>query len=292
MKIFQRIKNYANNSIICKVEVDKPNKSECKLFVESLNKDGDILSTTVEKISYSEITKLIDVFSSKMKKFAFLNTTPTYIGHEVETQMFINPELTEKERVGFELYGPFSDKNANTNLVAYYSFSDTGIDFRQQLIHDNIFGFFSLNGFETPFDGLKNTFLTYGITYVDIEELENYSIIMTSQEYERQYKKEVEEPRKRTRKKTIQTLPPEVIQLKEQLENKEEKVLITDENLTTNVADNKENTKALPIKKRGRKPKEIDEQKIEIKESSDSNISEETPQTPPKRGRGRPPKNS
>lgn len=301
MKSLQRIKNYTNASIIAKIEIEIPSKSECKLFVESLTKDGDLVSTTIEKISYNEIKKIIEVFESKSKKFAWKKHTPIGFEYEVETLMFINPELMEKERVGFELYGPVSDKVANANLVAYYSFSNSEPDYRQPLVHDNIFGFFSLFNFETPHEGLKNTLNTYGVTYTDIEDLENYVIVMSTKEYERQQKnEEADETPKRKRKTKSETVKPEETNKTENTSDTIDVEPITSENTKTAVEEvivktsldtNKEIQEEViePVKRRGRKPKE---ESTEIKEEKvEESVQEIAPQVV-KRGRGRPPKNS
>lgn len=251
MKALQRIKNYTQNSILCKIEIDKQSKLENKLFVEALTKDGDIVSTTIEKISTSDVKKIVELFDSKLKKFAWLNTTPVYLGHEFETQMFINPELMEKERVGFELYGMLSDKSANTDLVAYYSFSDSELDFRQPLIHDNIFGFFSLTNFETPYNGLKATLNEYGITYKEIDNVENYQIIMTLPEFERQYnkKEEIESPKRK--RKTTEKVSPEIAQLKKTLNSIKEVKITNEEKIIVNIP----STEISQKRGRGRPPK-------------------------------------
>lgn len=281
MKIIQRIKNYVNFSIISKIEIKKTNKSECDFFIESLTKDGDIVSTRADKISLPEIRKTLTSFETKMKKCAFLNETPIYEGCEVETILFINPELMEKERVGFEFYGPISDKSANINICAYYSFGETGQDFRQPLTHDEIFGFFRLSNFESSAGGFKATLNEYGVTYTDIEGTVNNVMVLTTQEYERQFKREVvPEPKKRTRK--VSALPSEVKELQKILFSKiEEKVELKEEEKVEEI-----NKDEAPVKKgRGRPAKIVNEN------STEENIvnTEETPQI--KRGRGRPLKN-
>lgn len=281
MKIIQRIKNYTSISIISKIEITKHNKSECEFFIESLTKDGDLVSTHAEKLPYGEITKIISSFEAKMKKCAFLTETPIYEGCEVETLLFINPELMEKERVGFEFYGPLSDKSANVNLCAYYSFEDSGLDYRQPLTHDEIFGFFRLSNFESLSGGFKATLNECGLTYIDIEGTVNNIMFLTNQEYERQFKKEVvPEPKKRTRK-TSDT-PPEIKELQKALiaEVKKEPEIVIEK--TDNIL--KRDTSTKVEKKRGRPSKKESEKEIIISEEKES--------LPVKRGRGRPPKSN
>lgn len=202
MKVINRIKKQSDISIVTKIEIANVHKNECRLFIETLTKDGEFLVNKIENLTLSEIRRITEPFSNKMKKVANSTFIPSYDTCDYEVSLFINPELMEKERVGFELYGLISKNNANANIVAYYSFAETGSDYRQPILHDEIFGFFACKNFvSSNEEGFFAALDEIGMTCELLDETANNYIFCTTAEYKKQFPEEEEETPRRGRKK-------------------------------------------------------------------------------------------
>ena len=275
MKFINRVKNLSSSLILAKIQVKHISKTENNFLLECLTKDGSFIREYKEEMNLSETKKLIEIFSGKMKKCAWLTHTNIGENGEYETILLMNPELMEKERVGFEMYGPISDRYSNADIIAYYSFTDTDSDRRQVINNADIYGFFRLSNFESD-GGFKATLNEIGITYTLIDKTVNNYIFMSLAEFKRQFgKDETLEPKKTFKNKS--TLPKEikaVIDAVKKTENSKEEI---SEIVNTSV----KSDEAEPVKRRGRPAKQKEPEKVE----------EKLVETAPlKRGRGRPPK--
>lgn len=275
MKFFNRVKTFASTFIVAKIQIKKNSKTDNTFLCEGLTKDGSFIREYQEGFSYGEIKKVLDFFESKMKKCAWLTFTGYNETVETDMMLLINPELMEKERVGFELYGPISDRSANTDLKAYYSFNDEKPDFRQELSNDTIFGFFRLSNFESS-GGFKATLNELGVTYVRIENTVTNYMFLSMNEFKRQFKKdEVIEPKKKFKKED---------EYSKELKEIFDAIKKFEESKPTE-AEKSEEVIETPKRGRGR-PAKTQEEKTEPEVKEEVQVTEQ----PVKRGRGRPPK--